>query len=300
MATFPITFTLSYTGELSDEQEIDFYDVAQALVGFERSLALTAHLVLNGEVITHANKVEGVRITALPPKAGSWEFVAVLAVVGGALYKMGTAPKDTPIGHLIRSAYDYVISEALGFHVDYEQTIGQQYEELKRRDLQIKPLPQSKFDAAIEKSEVAIRNMHRPIAWSETASSAEVVASIGGAEQLVGHALTRETFDYMYYSATSDVPEEIVGRVSSYNVNTFKGRIYVEEENRPIPFELTSEAKNVESVSLVIESLRLNAQHRSAGDIRCMAYRITSRTGRVKAFIIFELSRMGEGSETAL
>ena len=127
-----IEITLSFSGSRADQNEINFYDVSQALIGFERSLALTTHLILNGKIITQAPALRGAEILALAPAEGSWKLSAIILVAATGLYHLGTAPKDTPIGHLIRSGYDYVISEALGFHVDYDKSLGQQYEELKK------------------------------------------------------------------------------------------------------------------------------------------------------------------------
>ena len=138
MTEYPLAFTLSYSGAMADEQAIEFYDVALALIGFQRSIALTTHLVLNNEVITQAPTLRGANVIALPVEEGSWKIKA--AVVGGFLagaYQLGTAPKDTPIGHLVRSAYDYVISETLGFHLDYNKTLGQQYEDLEKEKLRL-------------------------------------------------------------------------------------------------------------------------------------------------------------------
>src|SRR2546428_7773280 len=111
-----IEITLSFSGSRADQNEINFYDVSQALIGFERSLALTTHLILNGKIITQAPALKGAEIIAFPPTEGSWKLSAAVLVAATGAYHLGTAPKDTPIGHLIRSGYDYVISEALGFH----------------------------------------------------------------------------------------------------------------------------------------------------------------------------------------
>ena len=51
--------SLSYSGLLADRSEIDFYDVSQALVGFQLSLALTTHLILNDEIIVQAPSLKG-------------------------------------------------------------------------------------------------------------------------------------------------------------------------------------------------------------------------------------------------
>ena len=98
-----VKFTLAYLGQDADRHEIDFYDLAQALIGFERSLALTTHLVLTGEIITQAPYLTGAKIVARPPQSGSWEFVALIYLIGRGVFKLGTAPRDTPI----RGAFTY-------------------------------------------------------------------------------------------------------------------------------------------------------------------------------------------------
>jgi hypothetical protein len=53
--------TLRFRGQTSDQHAIDLYDVSQALIGFERSLALTTHLILNDEIITQAPALKGAK-----------------------------------------------------------------------------------------------------------------------------------------------------------------------------------------------------------------------------------------------
>lgn len=161
-----LKISLSYDGQAANVSEIDLYDVAQALIGFQRSLALTTHLVLNDEIITQAPSLKGAQIFTRPAEEGSWKITAIIV---SALYTLGTAQKDTPVGNLISSVYDYVISESLGFHVDYDKTLGQQYEEYKKsKEPKVEPLPQHRLDSLIEKCEFAIKEMHRPIIKSAT------------------------------------------------------------------------------------------------------------------------------------
>jgi hypothetical protein len=283
-----VEVTLSYTGDRADKNEIDFYDVAQALIGFQRSLALTTHLILNDEIITQAPSLKNAEILAIPPEPGSWKLVAAIAV---SVYYLGTAPKETPVGHLISSAYDYVVAETLGFHVDYNKTLGQQYEELKSKENQIKPLPQSRFDSLTEKCEVAIRDMHRPIAKSHTATEAIISSKVGTFERQLGSPLNLETYEYVAHTDRSSDSFEFVGRVSSYNINTFRGRIYVADEGRPVSFELGENARNLPSILAVTTSLRANVQReaRDSATIQFNAFRNTSRSGRLKSLLITEI-----------
>ena len=83
----------------------------------------------------------------------------------------------------------------------------------------------------------------------------------------------------------------MVGRVSSYNINTFRGRIYVDEQQRPIPFELADAARDRETVGSITRSLARNANTRlPESDIAFRAFRITTPTGRLKTLIITEVN----------
>jgi hypothetical protein len=284
----PVRFSLSYNGGLADERLIDFYDVAHALVGFQRSLALTTHVLINGTVITQAPSLEGAEIVALPAEDGSWKWIVL--VVGG-LFAASQAPQNSLLGHLLTSAYDYVVSETLGFHIDFNKTLGQQYEELKKLRPDLKPQPQSKFDAVIDKCQYSVRDMHRPIVWSNTAKTASIASHIDGSERPLSRELDERTYEYLTYTTEETSPITFVGRVSSYNMNTYKGRIFNEEEGRPIPFELHLSARDANTVSLITRSLYVNATSRDAteGNITCTAFRNVSRSGQLKFYRIIEV-----------
>jgi hypothetical protein len=275
--TQSLRFTLSYEGADADDHKIDFYDVSQALIGFQRSLALTTHLVLNNQVITQAPSLKNAEISAVPAKAGSWEFVAIVTVLGGGAVTALTASRGTVLGHLIASAYDYVIAQSLGFHVDFEKTLGQQYEETKKNGADTYVLSEDRFDSLIEKCETAIIQMHRPIVENETATSAKITASLSDKVFQIGKTLNRETNDFVQESKKSESSATLYGRVSSYNVNTFKGRIFLASENRPIPFILSDNSRGPTALALITQSLSLNALDRlkEKGGVMIEAYKIT-------------------------
>lgn len=290
-----MNFALSYEGNDADDHEIDFYDVGQALVGFQRSLAITTHLILNGEVITQAPALKNARIIAVPPEEGSWKFLAAITLIGTASYNITTAPKDTLLGNLVYSAYDYVISETMGFHVDYDKSLGQQYEELKKEEANTLPiLEKSQFDSVIEKCENAISEMHRPIVKSETAEKAQLFYSFGGKDTPFDVPLTRESFEFISHTDQTTNPEIISGKISSYNINTFKGRIFVPDESRPIPFTLSNGAQNPLGVVKIMGNMTMNAKDRftreGSGEIAFSVLKNTSRSGRLKSYYVLEVS----------
>lgn len=290
---------LKFDGASADDHQLDFYDAAQAMIGFQRSLALTTHLVVNGKIITQAPALKGAKIFVEPPKAGSFEVLATLVVVGGALYKLGTAPKDTPIGHLVFSVYDFAIKRLCGVNVDYEKSISQQVDEINQTQQDggepLLLLGEQRIDSLLEKIEPAVRDMHRPIVKSRTADHG-IISFSDYAGRTFGTDINRETFDNII-SLNGDGPSEfVVGNISSYNVNTFKGRVYSSNERRPIPFELMDVARGPEDVSIVTSSLRSNARNRLAGtaqgDVRFTAFARRSKTGRLRSYEVVDVEQI--------
>jgi hypothetical protein len=287
-----VDFILSYEGGEADRNRIDFYDAALALLGFQRSLAITAHMIINGEIITQAPSLSGTQIYIRPIEEGSWKVVASLL---GGLFIASQAQQNSVLGNLMTSAYDYVIHESLGFHVDFTKTLGQQYEELHKTHREIKPQPQSKFDSVIEKCDVAISGMHRPLVFSKTATSANILSKDNYERPTaLGVILTPTTYEYILFTKEIDVPVEFIGRVSSYNMNTYKGRIFTREEWRPIPFALSEDARDSGAISLITHSLAVNAISRTApeGNLGFRAFRNVSRTGRLKLYRIVEINSL--------
>lgn len=272
---------LKFDGRLSDNHVLNFYDAARAMTGFQRSLALTTHLVMNGEIITQAPSLKNAEILVTTPEPGSWELVASIV---GAAWVAGTASKDTPLGHLLYSVYDYIVASTLGFHVDYNKSLYINYKE----ELENRSITSEKLDSLIEKTESSIADMHRPIVASESANQARLFWMNYSGPQQIGPDMTELSYDYISRTIRREEIIEHEGLVSSYNVNTFKGRIYLPVEQRPIPFELDEIAKTRQNVGLITSSLRTNATERSKSDglIRLHGNRLESSTGRLKALIV--------------
>lgn len=288
-----VRVTLQYDGAEADEHIVDMYDVSQALLAFQRSLALTTHLVLNGEIITQAPSLKGARIYSMPPEAGSWKTTAVIAALGTGIYSIGTVQNNTPLGHLIFSLYDYVISESLGVHVDYNKSLGQLVEESRRANSKLPALREPQADSLIEKCSTAIREMHRPLYKTHTATTGVITGNVAGGIVPLQTKLTLQTYDYIKETRLGDVPEVLAGRITSYNANTYKGRIYIHEFGRPVSFELTLNAQSNESVRVITTSLQLNATKQGGkpgGLVHVIALKNTSRTGQLKSLFIKRIS----------
>ncbi|MCJ2012168.1 hypothetical protein [Methylobacterium sp. J-076] len=272
---------------MSDEHQIDFYDISEALHGFQRYLALTTNLVVNNEIITHSTALKNARIYALPPEEGSWKILAPIVVACTAAYHVGTADKDTPIGNLAHSIYAYVIQESLGINPDFDKDLGQQIKDERAKNPNFPELTQSKIDSLIEKCHNSLQKIHRPIIASETAKQAEILFDDGSGEIKTTGSFDRKTYDYMAYDKEDSHETIVIGRITSYNVNTFKGRIYIPKEKRPIPFMLADNARRSDIIDLVTSSLSASALDIvTSNDLRCFVYKTKSRTDRLKFLVM--------------
>lgn len=285
-----LQLTLSFTGSDADKHRIDLYDVSQAFVGFQRSLALTTHLVLNQKIITQAPALKGAQILAFPPEEGSWKLNTVVVLTG--LYGVTTLDNTSPLGHLVFSLYDYVVAESLGVHVDLNKSLGQLYEEADKNKIKIPEIKQNQADALVEKCNTAMHEIHRPIYQTGTAKKAEIYGRINRQKVPLKTNFTEQSWEYIHETHVSDKQDVFKGRVSSYNSNTFKGRVYVVKFGRPVSFELAQSARNNKVVELVTTSLQTNAL-RAFGDekgtVYFNAYQKTSRSGQLKSLLITDL-----------
>jgi hypothetical protein len=276
-----IEFELTFEGGLADEGLLEFYDAARALAGFQRSLALTAHLAINGEIITQAPAARGFQIFVPPFQEGSWKTRAKLAI--GAALAMGSVGKDSPVGHLVTSLYDAVLFNTMGFHVDYDKTLQVQFLE----HFESGRITAEKVDSLSEKIESSVAEMHRPIVVSKTATRGWVTERDRG-DRDVGPLLSEMTFEFVRQTKSDENPTVIEGYVSSYNINTFTGRIYSLEERRPIPFELAERARTKRNIGILTTSQHLNGQVRfdPKAKVQLECYRLTSPNGKVKRYLV--------------
>lgn len=212
-------------------------------------------------------------------------------MISTGIFKVGALPNNTPLGHIVYSLYDYVVSENLGVHVDYNKSLGQLYEEMEAKKFKVPEVRQSQADSLVEKCSHAIKEMHRPIYKTGTAKFGTVVANFDGKNHPLKTKLSIQTYEFIHETFTAEEPEEITGRISSYNSNTYKGRIYVKEIGRPVAFELAENARNANAIRLITSSLRSNAlrEYDETSLVRCLIYRNTSKSGQLKSFKVVEV-----------
>lgn len=286
-----IEFSLSFEGNDSEDHQIDLYDVSQALVGFQRTIALTTNLMMNGDLITQAPSLKNAIILAQPPEEGSWKICATVLT---SAYFILTAPKETVLGNLVYSAYDYIIKENLGFHPKLDDSLVVQYENYHfQSDKKIVPLNKARLESLAEKCQYSVKEMHRPIYGKQTALTAKINCSWKKNIQPISTVLDMQTYNRLIGLKESSELEVFAGRISSYDANTQKGRIFLPEILRTIPFELQRNVLTIGEREHIIDSLKTYQRSMdiksNIGFIKFQGYRITNQQNDLKKIFVVSL-----------
>jgi len=293
--SYKLEFSLTFKGAHADDHLLDMYDAAKAVAGFQRSLALTTHLILHGEIITQATSLKDAQILIPPFEESSWKSNVLIVFTIGAFH-LSTAPTDTPLGNIIHSAYSYVIKESLGFDVNYEDTIQEQFRQHKT--LTNKKVDRSRLDALVEKCENSITDIHRPVVKSHTANIALIECKSGLTRPPLFPELNRSTYEYISHTQKSKVPRTLLARITSYNLNTYKGRAYLPDlGSRTIPFTLTEDAKHRVTIGRLTASMNDTAQNPNDEDYGWVYVKFLSSessTGRIKSIHILQIFTVSE------
>lgn len=279
-----LTLEISFEGALSDEHKIDLYDISRSMMGFHRSLAITTNLLINENIITKSTSLKNAYIYTLPFEEGSLKMKIVIGL-GSALGAALMAPQNSMLGHLVFSAYDYVVSESLGYHVDYEKSLGKLYSENKNKNIPI--IQQHQLDLVIEKCSNSIKDMHRPIYKSETAEKTLIKGFLDDEELKFSSELNIETFNFLNEEVLKEKVFSVTGIITSFNANSYSGRIEIPEIDRPIPFKLDNEVKTDENFEKIIESLKNKTlKNVTPTKVTMDVQVVQTKKGRIKTYIV--------------
>ena len=171
--------------------------------------------------------------------------------------------------------------------------LGQLYREHNEKQLEIQKIEQHQVDSLIEKCSTAIKEIHRPIYKTKTAETAKISTTISNETIPLESTFSIDSFHYLSEEFVQELPVIVVGVISSYNSNTFKGRIFISEEGRPVTFELSETCRNQQTIRLVIASLSAYANNDVPSDwshIYCKVWRNMSRSGHLKSYSVVSIS----------
>ncbi len=245
---------------VADENRLDLYDASVALNGIARSLAITTHALLSGEVKTQGQSARGARLYMLPSRKGS--FVIETAIWIGAAVSSG----------LFYDFLKYSFDETVG-KSDEEQELSRSL--LKRIEPTMGELPAS--------LESALQDVHRPIKQDHKMSL--IIARPRGEILTEFNASTAEYLEPHVVS----VEEPIIGNVTRYNTNSRWGKFFDRGQGRTVSFHLGPHVMEYER-SLITWSLHETNLLRE-GTLHLSATAVITPTEKIKRYNVVKVSR---------
>lgn len=211
-----LVFELRYVGWEAERHRLNIYDAGKAIEGMSRTLALCTHYFVNGDIITQATALSGAEIFLTAPEAGSIKFRSIIRLLRSPW------AATIAVGLVTNAIYD--VTKAV-----VQTSVGQNIAITDAHAKQIIKHDISAIDTIADRVTNDLANIHRPLN-----SSAELIYFGGQSSQIT---LNEDTYEYVKTTRISEGVYEFVGRVAAYNANSQKGRIYIPEINRVIPFE---------------------------------------------------------------
>lgn len=217
-----IEVLVKFQGGEASRNVIDMYDGSAALFGLAKTFLISSHFLVNERVTFHAPAAKGVRCYMRTSRPGSWEQVVQIALDHKefALGVAGAVSKD-----ILKDFTKVVLTHGIGRPVKAATKYVRDL--LQRRD--------ADFDALREATEGPLREAHRTI---RSRSNRVRLATTGG-ERIA--SFDDDSRRYVTDVIVDERRHDVVGAISSYNVNSKRGRIYDADLRRTVPFELAED-----------------------------------------------------------
>lgn len=268
-----LNFKISYSGASADEGLLDIYDASVSTHGLARALSVTTHAFINdGQIRKRAERVAGAKVYLHPPKNGSFEELVTIIFNDPVVQVVGASVITTAFWDFLKWTW----SEALGHHHEPETPF------VRRLSERVEPLI-GEIGVALESP---MASLHRPI---QNAANMEISISRPRVGEMM--RLDHKTMAYVSIREEGEQEEGIIGNVTKYNILSGYGRIYIDQLERTIPFDLDTEVSAVEKEFLTKSSHDRNRG--LDGKISLKASRILTGRGELKRFKVYGVEWIG-------
>lgn len=262
-----LNFKISYSGASADQGLLDIYDASVSTHGLARALSVTTHAFINeGQIRKRAERVVGAKVFLHPPKNGSFEELVTIVFTDPVVQFIGSSVITAAFWDFLKWTW----SEALGGSHEPETPF------VKRLEDRVEPLI-GEIGVALESP---MASLHRPI---QNAVNMEISISRPRVGEML--RLDHTTMAYVNIREEGEAEEGIVGNVTKYNILSGYGRVYVDDLDRTVPFDLDSEVSPGEKEFLTKSSHDRNRG--LDGKISLNAARVLTGRGELKRFKVY-------------
>jgi hypothetical protein len=230
-----------------------------------RSLAITSHYAINGRVIRQAPSLQGATVLVSPPKAGSFEFLFVVAA-DPVVHGIGLGVLANYITDLTKYAYRKISGLVHAPESDALQEA-----------IATKP---GDIDALCDSVDSDVVRVHRPIE-----NNVNHFHIYGGHVQIGD--FNRQTLETAKFRELSGGEEKFLGRVAALNANSDHGRIWIAEFGRTVAFQRDREVRRLPVGDRQLLSWSLDQYTNGAeGDIVLVGKCLRNRAGDVTKIFV--------------
>ncbi|EMC2537168.1 hypothetical protein VCA79_005098 [Pseudomonas aeruginosa] len=226
-----IELKISYTGGYADEGLLDIYDASESIRGLARALAITTHAFANdGEIRRRAVSAHNAKIFLHPPRQGSFEALATVALANPVATFIGTSVVTKCFWDFLQWTWSNSIGRAHQPETRY----------VRNFDDRVEPF----VDEMGISLESAMEELHRPI---KGAPNTEITIY----RPRVGEVIKLDQNTLSYVTAQVVVENQFVtGNVTKYNILSGFGKFYDDELGHTISFDLDADVSNEERALL--------------------------------------------------
>ena len=268
-----LNFKISYTGASADQGLLDIYDASVSTHGLARALSVTTHAFINeGEIRKRAERVTGAKVYLHPPRNGSFEELVTIVFTDPVVQAIGSSVIAAAFWDFLKWTW----SEAIGQEHQPETSF------VRKLENRIEPLI-GEIGVALESP---MASLHRPI---QNAVNMEISIS----RPRVGEIVRLDQTTMAYVSILDEVAPEngIIGNITKYNILSGYGRIFVDELNRTMPFDLAPTVSADEKELLTKSSHDRNRG--LDGKISLRASKILTGRGELKRYKVYGIEWVG-------
>lgn len=264
-----IKFDIRYIGGDANDNKLSLYDASTSILGFAKAIAISAHtLVTKGDVRVKGANIPNVKTYLHPPKKGSFVETVSIVFQDPAIQAIGISV----IGSAFWAMLEYSWKIATGQDAETNNhTVKKILKENELLDVELSDVLEN-----------PIQQIHRPIL-----PGGEMKIQIN--RPRVGKVIEFDFLTKEYVCSTKDagIRDDISGNVTKYNIITGYGRLYVDELEKTIPFNIDKSSMSVIDEGIIKGSLfKASNEDYNAGKIIVTARVINDKQDQVRRYTI--------------
>jgi hypothetical protein len=275
MSDDPVVLRLSVIfDEIEDDEpnRMELYDGAKTIFGLGRALQITSHYLVTRKVVFQAPAAHAARLYLKPAKRGSYEQIIEIVISNKEAIAAAVVVGVTK--DILKDFITFVFQGVCGIVTRTSTRIVQEIADQHRADLE-----------ALEEALVGpLADAHRAVETNRARTRLKIEDR--------GITLDQDTLDHVRRKVRLPGAKKLEASISSYNINSRKGRLHNKQLGRTIPFRIEKERIPEDLTPL---SWSLDQSNKgNPGLIEVWVVEEISKQAVVRSYVLLECGMMEE------